>query len=441
MPRPRLIRALGVLALAATALLSGCTSAADDGDEVVIVCATCQQSATDPFLQFNYDAAQRFNAAHVGRIRVQTVQNANAGSSDGRLQYYQRLALADDLPDLFQLNSAEIADLSRTGALHDFAPDLAAAPQWADTFQDHAFDALSGPDGQTWAIPQQRDPIGVFYNTTLLRSVGIETLPGTWDEFEAAGERLKAAGHHLLALDGDWATMLMWTNLIGTHPHGTGFLATDIATADSYAGFLAAVEATERLRRWHTTGYVNTDAFSGDFQNAASAYLSNDAAAIPNGPWFVRTNLKGSAAAPGLAAATRYVPSPGWTADQRGLIVVSGAGWVSGTTDEINLAAVTEFLRFATTPDEMLEQARRTGSNPPTNLPAATLQAAGLDPLVSGLTEAAADVPLIYPHVRVHGPGGFGRAWKNLWPAYVNGAMDTATFLSRLAHDSRPGSR
>ena len=204
-------RALGVLALAATALLSGCTSAADDGDEVVIVCATCQQSATDPFLQFNYDAAQRFNAAHVGRDPGTDGPNANAGSSDGRLQYYQRLALADDLPDLFQLNSAEIADLSRTGALHDFAPDLAAAPQWADTFQDHAFDALSGPDGQTWAIPQQRDPIGVFYNTTLLRSVGIETLPGTWDEFEAAGERLKAAGHHLLALDGDWATMLMST--------------------------------------------------------------------------------------------------------------------------------------------------------------------------------------------------------------------------------------
>ena len=49
-----------------------------------------------------------------------------------------------------------------------------------------------------------------------------------------------------------------------------------------------------------------------------------------------------------------------------------------------------------------------------------------------GLTEPPR-TSLHYPHVRVHGPAGFGNAWKNLWPAYVKGAMDTATFLSRLA--------
>ena len=218
MPRPRLIRALGVLALAATALLSGCTSAADDGDEVVIVCATCQQSATDPFLQFNYDAAQRFNAAHVGRIRVQTVQNANAGSSDGRLQYYQRLALADDLPDLFQLNCAEIGDLVGDGRAARLRARPRRAPQWADTFQDHAFDALAGePTDRRGRSPSSATRSAFSTTRRCSGRSGSRPYqePGTSSRPPGSGEDRR---HHLLALDGDWATMLMWTNLIGTTP-------------------------------------------------------------------------------------------------------------------------------------------------------------------------------------------------------------------------------
>ncbi|MGK3954225.1 hypothetical protein ACLKM7_18045, partial [Microbacterium sp. I2] len=54
----------------------------------------------------------------------------------------------------------------------------------------------------------------------------------------------------------------------------------------------------------------------------------------------------------------------------------------------------------------------------------------------AGLVAASDDVAFTYPHVRVHGPAGFGNAWKNLWPAYVKGDIDTETFLSRLASDA-----
>lgn len=407
-------------------------------EAIVIECATCQESPTDPFLQYNYEAAVRFNEANKGTYRIEMLQNANAGSSDERLQYYQRLALADDLPDLFQLNSAEIKELAGTGKLHDFAPELEADAEWAGKFQDHTFDALSGEDGERWAIPQQRDPIGIFYNSDLLSAAGYKRFPTTWDDFEDMAAQFKDDGKIALALDGDWATMLMWTNLIGTQPGGVDFLTEEIAQGGDFGDNDVVVNATERLRDWHTEGYVNSDAFSGDFANAAAAYNSGQAATVPNGPWYVSTNLKKEAAIPGLYDATGYSPAPGW-GDGQGLIVVSGAGWVSAATEESKLQAVNAFMRFITSSDEALAQAKATGANPAVKIEAAELEAAGLERLSSGLVAQSADVEFTYPHVRVHGPAGFGNAWKNLWPAYVKGELDTATFLTRLSEDATAG--
>lgn len=216
---------------AATALLAstaGCGSGTDDSGEVVITCATCQESPTDPFLQYNHEAAQRFNDAYAGTYRIETIDNPNAGSSDDRLQYYQRLALAGDLPDLFQLNSGEIKALQETGRLHDFAPALDGDEAWAATFHEEAFDALEGTGGQVWAIPQQHDAIGIYYNTALLEAAGYDAFPTTWDAFEDLAAALEAQGLIAIAMDGDWATKLMWANLIGTQDGGTAFLTEDI---------------------------------------------------------------------------------------------------------------------------------------------------------------------------------------------------------------------
>ncbi|SEE20251.1 ABC transporter substrate-binding protein [Ruania alba] len=430
----------GAILVSAALTLSACAggSAEEQGDEIVVTCATCQESPTDPFLQYNFEAATRFNEQFAGQYRIEMLNNANAGSSEDRLQYYQRLALADDLPDIFQLNSAEIAALSETGELHDFTGNLDADTAWAESFQPGSLDALTGDDGQVWAIPQQRDPIGTYWNTELWGSVGFDEFPTTWDAFEEGAAALAEQGELALALDGDWATMLTWTNLIGTQPGGVDFLTAEIAGGD-WSSNEVVVAATERLRQWHVDGYVNSDAFSGDFSNAAAAYLSGDAATVPNGPWFVKTNLQTEAAAEGLYERTGYAVSPGWD-DGQGIIVVSGAGWVSGATDDPSQEAVMAFMRFVTSPEEALTQAVETGANPAVVVPDADLESADLEPLSAGLVLAAAEAEFSYPHVRVFGPAGFGPAWKNLWPAYVNGEMDTGTFLSRLSADASAGS-
>lgn len=430
--------AIAVAAMFVFATAWGCGGDEGSGDsdgEVVITCAACQSSPTDPFLQNNFETVQRFNDRYAGRYRIRIQQNQYAQSGADRLQYYQRLALANDLPDLFLSNTSEVKSLQKTGKLLDFAPILDEDSGWRSSFFQGAFDAFTGEDGQIWGIPSQRDTIGIYYNKSILRDAGVNEFPRTWDQLDAACKRVQAAGKICLAMDGDWVTLLMWANLIGTQPDGSVFLTAGLPSGD-YAANPAAVRATETLKHWHTEGYVNRDAFSGDFEDASTPFVRGDAAMIANGPWFIKSGLQAKEAAKGLYNQAGYAVSPGWTPDDRGAIVVSEGAWASGSTDERSKEAVAAFLKFITSHDEAITKTRNTGSYPPVEIEFSEDESQALEPLAAGLVEEASNVPLSFPHVYVRAPSGFATAWKNLWPAYVKGDMDTNEFLTRLGDDA-----
>src|SRR6267378_745911 len=119
---------------------------------VVITCTACQDSPTDPFLQFNYKAVQQFNAKFKGRYQVKIVQNQYAGSGPTRLQYYQRLALANALPDVFLLQRSELQTLEATKKLYDFAPALRTDNGWKSSFYAGTFAALTDKKGHIFAV-------------------------------------------------------------------------------------------------------------------------------------------------------------------------------------------------------------------------------------------------------------------------------------------------
>ncbi len=134
-----------------------------------------------------------------------------------RLQYYQRLALANALPDVFLLQRSELQTLEGTGKLFDFSQGA-----WPPTrpggssFYPGSFAALTDKKGRIFAIPEERDSIGIYYNKALFAKAGICAFPATWAEFTDDCAKLKAAGITCFAMDGNWVTLLMWANLIGT---------------------------------------------------------------------------------------------------------------------------------------------------------------------------------------------------------------------------------
>jgi ABC-type glycerol-3-phosphate transport system substrate-binding protein len=428
--RPLLVFAVvvGAALASAAAAFAGRSSSV-----VVITCSACQDSPTDPFLQFNYQAVQQFNARYKGRYQVKIVQNQYAGSGPMRLQYYQRLALANALPDVFLLQRSELQTLAGTGKLVDFGPSLAADKAWQKSFYPDSFGALKDKKGHVLAIPEERDSIGIYYNKALFAKAGIKTFPATWSEFLQDCAKLKASGSIPFAMDGNWVTLLMWANLIGTQAGGAKFLTTG-TTKGNYAGNPSVVKATEFLKRLHTDGYVNSDAFTGDYNNAATAFVQGQAAMIANGPWMVQSDIKGKNAPASLYGEVGYVPAPGWTPNGRGLIVVAGnGGWVSGSRDAAKRKAVVAFMKFVTSTKLSFEQTLKTGAYPSVKLSLKPSQLARLEPLAYRLVQQSTKVRYTYPHAYFATPAAFFQEWTNDWPSYVQGALSTSELLNKLA--------
>jgi ABC-type glycerol-3-phosphate transport system substrate-binding protein len=399
--------------------------------EVVITCQRCQASPTDVFSQSRYEVVQAFNKAYRGKYRVDV--QMFGGKNENDLTYWERLALAGSLPDVFVAQSTQLQTLAKTGKLLNLAPFLAKDPKWKDSFYPDSFESLSGADGQIWGIAEERDVVGIFYNKALFAKAGVRRFPVTWDEFLSDCQKLKDHGIIPFAMDGDWVTQLMWANLIGTQPGGEQFLFSGIAKG-GFADNPIVVKATEFLKKLHTEGYVNQDAFTGDYPNAANPFLQGQAAMIANGPWMVQADIKGKSAMPGLYAHIGYAPSPGWTADGRGVIVLAGnAGWASGSTDPAKEEAAVAFMKFTTSPAIQLERTIATGAYWAVKLRLSPAQIRRLEPLTYALVREAESVKYHYPHAKFATPQAFTDAWKNYWPGYVQGAMSTTDFLTKLS--------
>jgi raffinose/stachyose/melibiose transport system substrate-binding protein len=288
-----------------------------------------------------------------------------------------------------------------------------------------------------WAIPETRDAIGIFYNKAIFKSAAVDGFPQTWADFEADCAKIMAAGKTCFAMDGDWVTLLTWANLIGTQPGGADFLNGAIRSGD-YSTNPVVVKATETLKRWHTDGFINANAFSGEYQNAATQFISGKAAMIANGPWMVNSDIKTKNAVKGLYGEIGYEESPGWTAGQRGLIIVAGEGsYASGAHDARKQEAVAAFMKFMTSHSQALAQVRVEGAWPAAKFQPTPEEQKTLEPLASALVKKSTSVPLTYPHPYYNAPAPLQSAWRNLWPAYVKSGESAADFLRKLSKQAQ----
>jgi len=429
MPRTFL---LGMAGIAACALLAtGAWASGQQQKEVVLTCQKCESSPTNVFFESRYEVVQAFNKQYAGRYRID-VQHYG-GKDENDLSYMERLALANAMPDIFVAQSTQLQTLAKTGKMMDFAPFLAKDAEWANSFYPDAFTSLKSASGQVWGIPEERDVVGIYYNKALFAKAGISAFPATWDEFLADCQKLKAAHVIPVAMDGDWVTQLMWANLIGTQPGGEQFLTSGIAKG-GFSDNPIVVKATEFLKNLHTSGYVNQDAFTGDYPNAANPFLQEQAAMIANGPWMVQADITGKSALPDLRSQVGYEISPGWTTDGRGAIVLAGnAGWGSGSRDPAKQEAVAAFTKFTTSPAIQLQRTLKTGAYWAVKLTLTPDQVALLEPLTYSLVSSADKAKYHYPHAKFATTQPFTDAWKNYWPGYVQGTMSTKEFLDKLS--------
>ena len=95
-------------------------------------------------------------------------------------------------------------------------------------------------------------------------------------------------------------------------------------------------------------------------------------------------------------------------------------------------AGVIAFEKFATSPSiELKRTLRNRRLLACQDQPHAAARSRPLEPVTYKLVTASDHVKYHYEHAKFATLQPFTDAWKNYWPAYVQGSIDTKTFLNR----------
>jgi raffinose/stachyose/melibiose transport system substrate-binding protein len=93
---------------------------------------------------------------------------------------------SDDLPDIWTVRGAMGIPAIDAGRVYEMNEILSTIPGWKEAFTDDVFDDFMYK-GQFWAVPVQlQGTTYLFSNMNMLKSIGINKAPETWDELRAA---------------------------------------------------------------------------------------------------------------------------------------------------------------------------------------------------------------------------------------------------------------
>ncbi len=267
--------------LLALMMMAGVTSAI--AEEYVIKYPT-HQIGTNTSAPANAEMVRTFNEKYAGTYRIE-VEDV-PGDTNYRDKMLTLLA-AGDLP-LMVYGSTIIDAFVAQNACLDLTDILAEDPEWAALFPDTVIQHNSR-DGKLYALPNEGQLIGYFYNMELFEKAGVEKPAETWDEFFEICAKLKAAGITPISLqtgDNAWCSnLLIGAMIIDAAKGEPTFLESMDKTADYNVPYF--YDALNMLKRVFDEGYTTQDAIGGMYENAANSFISGNTAMIPNGTWMI----------------------------------------------------------------------------------------------------------------------------------------------------------
>jgi glucose/mannose transport system substrate-binding protein len=216
--------------------------------------------------------------------------------------------LSGNAPTAVQLKGPAIQEWYEEGVLADIS-SVAEAQGWADVLPASIAGHMKC-EGTWCAAPVNVHRVDwIWANADVLEANGIE-MPSTWDEFNAAAEKLQAAGIIPLAHGGQaWQDATVFEavalGILGADGFRKAFVDLDMDTLKSDA--MKAVFDQMRTMR----GYVD-DNFSGRDWNLATAMVMNGEAAFQiMGDW-AKGEFMAAGKAPGEDFLCASVPGDGF---------------------------------------------------------------------------------------------------------------------------------
>lgn len=228
------------------------------------------------------------------------------GGGDAAMTALRARVVAGNPPAAVQLKGPGIQEWAELDALND-VEDVAGAEGW-DSVLPPVLAEIMKYDGSYVAAPVNIHRVDwMWANPEVLASAGIEEMPTTWDEFNAAADTLMEAGITPLAHGGQpWQDATIFENVV-LGVGGADFFRAALVDLDQDAlNSETMVAAFDQLRRMR--GYVDAN-FSGRDWNLATAMVMNGEAAFQiMGDW-----AKGEFLAAGKVPGEDFLcaPTPG----------------------------------------------------------------------------------------------------------------------------------
>ena len=162
---------------------------------------------------------------------------------------------------------------------------------WFDTM-DKSLEPLMADDaGNIFALCVSTSVSGVYFNADALKKAGIDNPYSirTWSDFEAACEKVKAAGMVPIAVGGGSGSSQFSSIFGGIAPTlwtdvGAKYDLKDALTGGTFDSDTYVTEMYEMIAGWLSKGYFNEDCLTLDFDGAQRMLGSGDAAFALRGP-------------------------------------------------------------------------------------------------------------------------------------------------------------
>ena len=250
------------------------------------------------------------------------------GGGDAAMTTLKARVLAGDPPTAVQLKGPSIQEWAEEGALA-YLDDVGQAEGWDDVLPPQIAAHMKF-EGHYVGSPVNVHRVDwIWANPDVLAKAGV-SMPTTWDEFNAAADKIQALGITPLAHGGQaWQDATVFeTVVLGVG--GNDFYQQALVDLDPAAlNSPTMVQVFDQMRKLR--GYVDAN-FSGRDWNLATAMVMNGEAAFQiMGDW-----AKGEFAAAGKVAGKDYLcsPTPGhgylYNVDSFAMFAVKGADKVAG---------------------------------------------------------------------------------------------------------------
>lgn len=257
----RRIRALvGAVAVVATIplVLTGCSgsgSASTDSKTLTI----------EDYYAANYNPIYKQCAATVGaKLDINHVAGA------GLIAKVLQQASSKTLPDVLMLDNPDVQQIASSGALSDLSAYGLSA-----TGDVPGVKAANTYKGKLYGLQPATNSIALYYNKKLLAAAGVQP-PKTWDELQAAAEKLTSGSTYGFAMsnintyEGTWQFLPMfWSN---------GGDEKDIATPE-------ATQALTFVKGLQDDGSLSKSSINWAQADVNNQFIAGKAAMMINGPW------------------------------------------------------------------------------------------------------------------------------------------------------------